>query len=166
MALARAHGLLTQDGDGRGALEALVSTELAPYADARGRVTIGGPDVDLTPKAGMALAMAIHELATNAAKHGALSTESGRLSVTWEKAGPSEAPIVRISWRERDGPPVEPPTRRGFGASLIERALGYELDAVVTRTFDPAGMSCQIDLPLTDEMARLGEPRVEPESDR
>jgi len=165
MALSRAHGLLTLDGQGGGDLEALVRTELAPYDDAEGRVTIGGPTVTLTPKAGMAFAMAMHELATNAAKYGALSVSKGRISVTWEQSGSVDAAAVRICWMESNGPPVVAPSRRGFGTTLIERALGYEVDALVTRTFDPAGLSCLIDLPLTLETGHL-ERSTDPELER
>jgi two-component system CheB/CheR fusion protein len=155
-ALTRAHGLLTRDGTGQGSLKALLTTELDPYDEHGTRVQIDGPEVTLTPKVGLVMAMAIHELATNAAKHGALSVSAGRLSVTWRiiESAPNTS-TLRVEWEERDGPPVVPPKRLGFGSALIERALHYEFDAEVTRTFAPTGLTCVMELPLTDEVIRI-----------
>lgn len=152
-ALSRAHGALTQNGGGGGALDDIVRTELAAYQDDLGRVKIDGPEVILTPKASLAFSMAIHELSTNAAKYGALSTAKGRLSVTWERLRGSDPAILRVVWAETGGPAVEPPSRRGFGTTLIERALAYEFDATVDQGFPPTGVRCVIELPLTVEVS-------------
>nr|WP_272876788.1 PAS domain-containing protein [Neoroseomonas terrae] len=150
-AIAKAHSLLTQTGRGEMSLRILVETELAPY-DREGRnLSIKGGDVALTPKAGMALALAIHELASNAAKYGALSTPAGHLAVEWTIA---EDEMLTLIWAEAGGPHVRPPSRRGFGTTLIERALTAELDAEVNRQFLASGLLCTIRLALTDEIGR------------
>lgn len=154
-AIAQAHGLLTQAGQGEVALRALVATELAPYNLGGAGSVIGGEDVALTPRAGMALALAVHELASNAAKYGALSTPSGRLAVTWTTAGGAGRRTLTLVWQESGGPAVHPPLRRGFGTTLIERALSSDLDAEVSREFLASGLRCAIRIPLTDEVGHL-----------
>jgi two-component system CheB/CheR fusion protein len=154
-AIAKAHSLLTQGGQGEMSLRAIVETELAPYDRGTGNLVIAGPEVALTPKAGLALAMAIHELASNAAKYGALSAISGRLTVVWETLNPTGNRALRFAWTEIGGPSVEPPTRRGFGTTLIERTLNHEFDAEVSREFLTAGLRCTIAIPLTGEVGRV-----------
>ena len=155
-AIAQAHGLLTQAGQGEIALRTLVATELAPY-DLRGtgNISVEGENLALTPRAGMALALAVHELASNAAKYGALSTPSGRLAVTWATDGGGGSRTLVFMWVETGGPAVRPPTRRGFGTTLIERALSSDLDAEVKREFLASGLQCAIRIPLTNEAGGL-----------
>jgi two-component system CheB/CheR fusion protein len=112
-------------------LHALITTEPAPHERQEDSLLITGPDVALTPKAGLALAMAVHELASNAAKYGALPAVSGRLEVRWTIAGAAANEILVLTWAESGGPAVHAPTRRGFGTTLIERALTHEFDAQV-----------------------------------
>jgi two-component system CheB/CheR fusion protein len=160
-AIAKAHSLLTQSGHGDLLLRALVTTELAPYDHGDGNIDIGGGQVSLTPKAGMALAMAVHELASNAAKYGSLSAPAGRLSVTWMVARRADGPVLTLTWTETGGPPVVQPTRRGFGSSLIERGLAHELDAEVKQDFLPEGLRCTITIPMSGEIEHVrneGEP--------
>jgi two-component system CheB/CheR fusion protein len=122
---------------------------LAPYNRAIANITIEGPAVALTPKAGLALAMAIHELASNAAKYGALSKPTGALSVTW-RIETNEVSLLDFGWIESGGPPIAgPPSRRGFGTTLIERTLSHEFDATVKRNFSASGLKCSIAIPLT-----------------
>ena len=154
-AIATAHSMLTQTGQGDMSLRAICVTELAPYGHGTSHIGITGGDVALTPKAGLALAMAIHELTTNAAKYGALSTEAGRLTVTWEVTGALGGQTLTFHWTETGGPAVTPPTRRGFGTTLIERALAHGLDATVNREFLAAGMRCAIAIPLTEDIGRM-----------
>jgi len=154
-AIARAHGVLTKDGGETDTLlRPLIETELAPY-DRAGNITIDGVDVMLSPKASLALAMAIHELCSNATKFGALSTEAGKLSVTWKVIGSLGQQTLHLIWLEIDGPPVEKPKRHGFGSTLIERGLPHELDAKVQRDFLATGVRCTIDIPLTESIGRL-----------
>ncbi len=158
-AIAKAHSLLTQSGQGEVSLRAILQTELAPYDQAGGRLAVTGPDVMLTPKAGLALAMAVHELASNAAKYGGLSTAAGRLAVACDIAPGAGASLLTLTWAETGGPAVSKPIRRGFGTTLIERALAHELDAEVDRQFLPEGLLCVISVALTGEIGR-----VQPES--
>ena len=100
----------------------------------------------------MALAMAIHELAGNAAKYGALSIISGKLTVAWKIRGASGDRALSFTWTETRGPVVQSPSRRGFGTMLIERTLTHERDAEVRREFLAAGVRCAITISLTDEI--------------
>jgi two-component system CheB/CheR fusion protein len=151
-AVARAHSRLTDDGRGAASLQELIATELAPYKGTIANITIEGPPVALTPKAGLALAMAIHELASNSAKYGALSKPTGVLSVTWQ-IETKEVSLLNFSWIESGGPPIgRPPSRRGFGTTLIERTLSHEFDATVKRDFLSSGLRCFITIPLTPEV--------------
>ena len=154
-AIAKAHSLLTQSGHGELSLRAILHTELAPFDRGNSNVTVMGRDVALTPKAGLALAMAVHELASNVAKYGALSTTAGRLAVVWDVHPGAGAPALTLTWTETGGPAVSPPTRRGFGTTLIERALTHEIDAEVNREFLAGGLLCTIAIPLAEEVGRL-----------
>jgi PAS domain S-box-containing protein len=156
-AMARTHALLTQSRWEGALLAAIVAEELSPYSAGRGRVMIDGPELVLRPKAAMALSLACHELATNAAKHGALSRPDGRVEVRWT----IEGQCVRLTWRESGGPPVAPPTRRGFGIQAIEKILGYEVGGEAAMEFAPTGLVCRIDMPAR-ELAGAGVPASEP----
>jgi two-component system, chemotaxis family, CheB/CheR fusion protein len=154
-AITRAHSLLTDRAarPGAGTLRQLVDTELEPY---RGRaLLIEGPELVLKPKAGLSLAMAIHELASNAAKYGSLSNPNGGLTVTWSLTDGPESRL-RLIWAESGGPRVAgPPARRGFGTTLIERSMTYEWNAKVDRSFAETGVVCSIDLPFTSDVGEL-----------
>lgn len=160
-ALALAHDLLTQD-DWRGAsLADLVRAALAPYgggheaAGAPARVEVAGPAVQVQAGAVVALAMALHELATNAAKHGALSVPGGRVAVTWRAAeGAQEGRALELDWTESGGPPVAgPPRRRGFGSVLLTRGLKGQLGGEVALDFAPEGLRCRVRVPLSERVA-------------
>jgi len=153
-AISRAHGLLTELGGVEGSLLELVATELRPYKQ-RQNVVMSGADVVLSSRANLNLALAIHELATNSAKYGALSTEGGHLKVTWRVTGVNGKSELEIMWLESAGPPVAPPSRRGFGTKLIELSLVRGLKAKVNREFLEAGVRCQILVPLTEDIGRL-----------
>jgi two-component system CheB/CheR fusion protein len=153
-AIARAHGLLTELGGVEGSLHELVATELRPYSQ-RENVVMSGPDVMLSSRANLSLALAIHELATNSAKYGALSTEEGHLEVTWRVTGANGKSELEIMWLESGGPLVVPPSRRGFGTKLIELSLVRGLKAKVNREFLEAGVRCQISVPLAEDIGRV-----------
>lgn len=155
-AIARAHGLLTGHGGMEGSLSELVRTELAPF-ESHSLLSIDGDDVVLTAKTSLILGLAFHELATNAAKYGALSTAGGELAVSWEATSTPD-PVLTIIWQERGGPPVTPPTRRGFGTKLIEVGLIQGLGAAVDRDFLETGLCCRITVPLVAEVGRLRVP--------
>jgi PAS domain S-box-containing protein len=147
-AMATAHSLLSQSRWHGVGLTDLVRHQLAPYAtDAN--MTTSGPDVVLPAAATQAVAMVLHELVTNAAKYGALSTSDGRVSVNWDRL-PNEgtAPKLTIIWREIAGPPIAAPVRPGFGASLIRDLIPHELGGTVDLGFLADGACCKIEFPL------------------
>ena len=152
IALSKAHDLLTTRNWQGADLKDIVSQQLAPYAADPARLALDGEPVALTPRAALTLSMVFHELATNAAKYGALSTPSGRLHVRWsiERAGEQAADaadLVRLTWRETGGPPVTPPERRGFGSRLIERST-TELDGETQLDFASEGLRYSATIPL------------------
>ena len=149
MALARSHDMLTEGGWEGAALREVAQRTLAAYGGAPARFGLSGPPVRLAPAAVVTLNLAFHELATNAAKHGALSAPGGRVEVGWalEAGDGGGDPALAISWEERGGPPVRPPESRGFGSRLIERGLPQEFGAEVSLRFAPAGVECRIRLP-------------------
>ena len=144
-ALAQTHGRLAEASWTGVSLGMLLADETAPYRDERSNVEIAGPEIQLSPKSAVSLGMAFHELTTNAAKYGALSSKDGRLNVTWSTTTNRE---LRIRWREIGGPAVQTPERRGFGRLLLERALRADLDAEVQLDFASAGLECNITFPL------------------
>jgi PAS domain S-box-containing protein len=152
-ALSAAHDVLTRRSWEGATIQEVVAAALAPYGgEGQGgggpRFLADGPVIDLRPKTALALAMALHELCTNAVKYGALSAEGGRVEIRWD-AVPGEGGVrFRLSWRESGGPPVAPPTRRGFGSRLIERGLAAELRGQVALSYEPSGLVCVIDAPL------------------
>lgn len=153
-AISRAHGLLTELGGVEGSLRGLVATELLPYKQ-RSNVTMSGEDVVLSSKANLSMALAIHELATNSAKYGSLSTGEGRLDVSWRVTQVHGKPELEIMWLETGGPSVAPPSRRGFGTRLIELSLVRGLKAKVNREFLEEGVRCHISVPFTQDIGRV-----------
>ena len=145
-ALVRAHDVLLHEGGDRADLHQLIHSELSPYrGHTTGRIAVDGPPVTLASNTAINLALVIHELATNAAKYGALTTSHGKISVRWSLERVADQKRLLLSWTERDGPAVSSPTRRGFGTELIERSLGRE-----TRlTFEPAGLHAQFTISLS-----------------
>jgi two-component sensor histidine kinase len=97
---------------------------------------------------GLALSLVLHELTTNAAKYGALSTEQGLVTVRWSNSGSGASANLRIDWLESGGPTVRPPAKRSFGTRLIERSMTKDLQGTATLDFDPAGLRCILELPL------------------
>ena len=127
-------------------LRELIESELAPYQSEDGRIKLEGPDLAIDPGIAVALALVFHELATNASKYGALSTPTGRIEVRW-RTTVSEKRELELRWQETGGPVVSPPTRRGFGTTLISRSLrGHHGEAELT--YPAAGVSCSLRLPL------------------
>jgi PAS domain S-box-containing protein len=142
-ALSRAHDLLTQQNWQWARLEEVVERTVAPFG-AEARIAVRGPSVRLSPKQALALSMALHELATNAVKYGALSNEKGRVEIVWSVGGSGE---LELTWTERDGPPVEPPERMGFGTRLISRNLAHDLGAPAVMEFRPEGVFAALRTP-------------------
>ncbi|WP_340587330.1 CHASE domain-containing protein [Erythrobacter alti] len=156
-ALSATHDLLTQSDWGSTPVEAVLEAELLPYAHgADRRVEMTGPAVELAPNDALSLGLAIHELATNAAKYGALSQSEGTVSINWKLVDPT---TVRVEWLERGGPPVSQERTRGFGTDLIERIVAHELRHPVELDFDPEGVRCVLMIPVrraTEFMIRAG----------
>ena len=151
IALSKAHDQLTAHHWESAGLRELLAASLAPYVDAAAeRVVIRGESIVLRPRAALTLAMAFHELTTNAAKYGALSSPGGRVEIRWERVGNGrgDPPLLRIEWEEKGGPAVAEPERRGFGTKLIERGVAADLEGRTALAFDPAGLRCTIDVPL------------------
>jgi PAS domain S-box-containing protein len=151
LALSRSHDLLTSDHWKGAGLHDLVDNALEPFGVAGGRAerfVIRGENVRLSPKATLTLAIAFHELATNAVKYGAFSNEAGSILISWSvEPAPIGARLI-ICWQEKDGPPVTPPERKGFGSWVLERGLAHELEGNVTLDYRPDGVVCTIDFPL------------------
>jgi two-component sensor histidine kinase len=127
----------------------LIRHQLAPCAT-EANTAISGPDVALTSGQThyQAVAMVIHELATNAAKHGALSTPDGRVAVRWARTGTDAAAILTITWRELGGPPIAAPVQAGYGLSLVRDLIPHELGGTVDLKFPSDGACCKIEIPL------------------
>lgn len=143
MALSAAHNVLTRENWESALLRDIADEALAPFRGATaGRLSVEGPPVRVAPRAALAIAMALHELATNALKYGALSNDAGRVELRWEPVGEDR---LRLTWRERGGPPVARPVRKGFGSRLIERGLAHDLGGSVRIDYDPAGVVCTAD---------------------
>ena len=120
--------------------------ELDAYGQEPPRIGLNGADVVLTPKSALALSLAVHELATNAAKYGSLSQASGCLAVSWKLVDDG---CVELSWTESNGPLVDAPTHRGFGSTLIERALAMETGGRARLQYLRGGLACEVFLPAT-----------------
>jgi two-component sensor histidine kinase/integral membrane sensor domain MASE1 len=145
--IAAAHTLLSQGRWSGVGLADLIRQQLAPCtSDAN--TTISGPHVTITSAQTQAVAMVIHELATNAAKHGALSSPDGNVSVSWDRRGTGATAVLTIRWRELGGEPIEAPVQSGYGLSLIRDLIPHELGGAVDLTFPPDGVCCKIEIPL------------------
>ncbi|MFS8066916.1 MAG: sensor histidine kinase, partial [Byssovorax sp.] len=149
LALSQTHNLLNETSWKGASLHDVVCAELAPHANGdAGRFSLIGEDVRLRPEAAVTTGMVFHELATNAAKYGALSLPSGHVQVTWSLNAGAAGQWIHLEWLERQGPPVQAPRRKGFGSRLIERDLGRQLAGDVRLEFLPGGVRCVMDLPM------------------
>lgn len=144
-ALSATHDLLTNSEWGITPMRAVIETELAPYSGGGTEILLDGEDIDLAPNDALSLGLAIHELATNAAKYGALSQTGGVVSIKWEREADK---YVEVFWQERGGPPVSQNRKPGFGTQLIEKIVAHELRHPVKMDFDPAGVSCTLRVPV------------------
>lgn len=152
VALARANDVLVSE-PGTGATLGAIAAEMAGPHGGGERFTIGGPEVRLAAQTATAMALGLHERATNAAKHGALSAPDGRVSLAWAIEGKGEARRLRLTWRESGGPDPGTPGPPGFGSRLIERGLAAELKANVRLTYAPTGVVFSLSAPLSDAVA-------------
>jgi two-component sensor histidine kinase/DNA-binding response OmpR family regulator len=144
-ALARAHTLLSDSRWNGADLATLVTDELAPYRSGD-RIQCQGPDVSLQPATAQGLALALHELATNAAKHGALSTPGGRIRLEWEL----RPDALTLTWAERDGPRIAVPSTRNFGLKVITASIEQQLSGKAEFNWDPQGLRCMFSIPRSE----------------
>jgi PAS domain S-box-containing protein len=154
-ALARAHALLSDSRWHSADLGTLVAEELAPYrAGEADKVDISGPNVSLLPHMAQGVALALHELATNAAKHGALSSMAGKVSLRWQL----RSDLLVLHWVESGGPPIAPPSARSFGLKVIRASIESQLGGKATFDWNPHGMQCLLSIPQR-ETAGVPEPK-------
>ncbi|MCJ2007778.1 PAS domain-containing protein [Methylobacterium sp. J-092] len=147
IALGKAHDILLTGARESAGIAAVIAGALAIHDDGQaGRLALDGPEIEVGPKAALSLALMMHELATNAAKYGALSVPGGRVAVTWSLDADA---MVRMLWTERGGPKVAPPTRKGFGSRLIERGLAGAVGGAVGLAYEPDGVVCRVEAPLS-----------------
>ncbi len=143
-ALARAHNQITEDHWGPAPFQALIDAEVAAFlAERSDRISMDGPPVLLNPQAYSTMALVIHELVTNSAKYGSLS-DNGRVKVHWHIENNGD---LVIDWEEQDGPPVKPPTRKGFGTTIIDRSVPYDLGGKAMISYPPAGVQARFRIP-------------------
>ncbi|MGH6683791.1 MAG: HWE histidine kinase domain-containing protein [Pseudolabrys sp.] len=155
-ALAASHDLLVRESWHGASLAELIRSQLSAYfgPPGAGQVEIEGPEVALTPEAAQNLGLALHELAANAQKFGALSVPSGRVSIVWSRHGVGDD-ALELVWREQFGPKVKIRRKQGFGSLVIERNLSRALDGQVDLTFEPDGVRCRIVIPARQMLAAL-----------
>jgi two-component sensor histidine kinase len=158
-ALSATHDLLTKSDWGTTPVRAVIEAELVPYAhDGDHEIDLQGPDIELAPNDALSLGLAMHELATNAAKYGALSRPGGKVAAHWKLVSPG---LVRIEWQESGGPPVTQERGRGFGTDLIERIVAHELKNPVELEFASEGVRCVLTVPVrrpSEFSMRAGKP--------
>ena len=148
--LAASHDLLVRESWHGASLRELIQSQLAAYfAGGEGPIVLDGDPVALKPEAAQNLGLALHELAVNAAKFGALSVPQGRVAISWALRGNT----LELDWREQFGPKVKARRKKGFGSMVIERNLASALDAKVELTFDHSGLRCQITIPASQILA-------------
>jgi PAS domain S-box-containing protein len=149
-ALSRSHDLLTSGNWRSAGLVDLLNDALEPFGVADGRterIVITGENIRFPPKSALALGIAFHELATNAVKYGALSNDVGSILIEWKlELAPEGNRRLIVHWQERGGPPVTPPSRKGFGSRVIEQGLAYELNGEVHLDYRPAGLLCTMSI--------------------
>lgn len=148
-ALANAHDLLTQAEWSGADLKDVAQQALSLFSGGD-RFAAQGPSVQLSPRAAVPFSMALHELATNASKYGALSGDAGCVDLEWRLDRSNGSPVLDLTWTERGGPLVTTPKRRGFGSRLIEQGLKHELEGEVQLDFEPSGLRCRVRIPLSE----------------
>ena len=162
-ALAHVHDLLSQARWQGADIGKLIAEEMAPYAagDAA-RVTTGGPSIIVDANRAQTISLALHELATNAAKYGALSEPAGKVAVSWS----IDNGALRIAWRESDGPPVTRPAHSGFGSKIINASVASQRGGSASFDWRPDGLSCDLIIPLVEQMPAMTQPTPQPRAAR
>lgn len=151
IALSHAQNQLTRENWRAAGLRQVLRSVLSPYEqDEAERVTMTGDPVWLPPRAALNLALVFHELITNAAKYGALSEPAGRIAIHWQVEHRKGGKFLHLDWRETGGPSVQPPSRRGFGTTMVERSVPAELGGTASLRFEPDGVRCELEFPLAE----------------
>lgn len=154
-ALARAHNQITDDHWGPAPMQALIDAEAAAFVDDHDRIVTQGEAIFLNPNAYSTLALVVHELVTNSNKYGSLSIEGGKVTLGWHRDGKGD---LILEWRETGGPEVTPPSRKGFGTTIIDRSVPYDLGGKAQIAYDPKGVHATFCIPAR----HLSEPRQIP----
>ena len=147
-AFGRAHDLLTAANWAEAPLHDVIETALAPYRTGERRFTVEGPALIVKSRQALALSLAIHELATNALKYGALTVANGHISITWTAEDQDDTSNFVFTWRESGGPAVTEPSGSGFGSRLISRVLKDDFHGEVDVSYGPAGLTCRLTAPI------------------
>jgi two-component sensor histidine kinase len=149
-AFGRAHDILTAHGNATLPVDDVVASALAPLRAGRGHFTVEGlGEIMLGSQQALSLALAIHELATNAVKYGALSSDAGKVRVAWSRDDSGDEPLFHFDWQETDGPPVAAPLRYGFGSQMIRRVLAGDFGGTVTMEFAASGLKLRLTAPMS-----------------
>ena len=148
----KAHDILTANAWATAEIHVVLEAALESHVTDPARLKVAGPEVVLGAKQALSLSLALHELATNASKYGALSNDTGVIDVAWATTIENGVPIFTLTWQETGGPPVTVPEKRGFGSRLVERVLSADFNGAVELAFDAAGFRCV----LTTEVGNLG----------
>jgi PAS domain S-box-containing protein len=150
--LAGSHDLLVQEDWQGASMRDLVRSQLGHYGDrADSQIELSGEPLKIRPDAAQHIGMALHELATNATKYGALSSPTGKVRISWRVAeGPDGTPLCRLSWEESGGPPAAPPSRRGFGRVVIERTVARAVNGEVHIDYSPTGLRWTLEFPAVE----------------
>ncbi|WP_419695570.1 HWE histidine kinase domain-containing protein [Mesorhizobium muleiense] len=143
-ALGEAHSVLAEESWGGASVQAVIERVLSPFRSVGARISMEGPPLDLAARQALSLGLAVHELATNAAKYGALSNDCGRVSISWKIGRPGSDEEFRFVWQEQKGPAVAKPKGRGFGSRLIEKVLAGEFHGKVHVHYAPEGLRCEL----------------------
>ena len=152
-ALARAHNQITDDHWGPAPMQALIDAEAAAFVDERERVISEGVPILLNPQAYSTMALVVHELVTNSTKYGSLSVPNGQVTISWQR---NEANDLILRWCESGGPPVKAPTRKGFGTTIIDRSVPYDLGGSASIEYKPSGVEAEFRIPAR----HVSEPRT------
>jgi two-component sensor histidine kinase len=146
-AFANAHDSLTNANWVAASVQEVVEGALAPHQTGPGQFSLSGGDIIVGAKQALSLALAVHELATNAIKYGALTSDQGRVEISWNESLEQDMPAFRFLWQEIGGPAVEKPSKRGFGSQLIERVLTADFGKVEV-SYEPTGLICRLTAPM------------------
>jgi two-component sensor histidine kinase len=147
MTLARAHDAMNKSALANTPLVDALEAALAPHRTGEGKFTISGPELSIAPRQALSLTLAVNELATNAAKYGALSSPDGKVEIIWSTATDG-VPVFNFLWREFGGPIVVKPLRQGFGSRVIRDFMGNDFGGTVELSYEPQGVVCQLTSPL------------------